>query len=50
MEEYCNDWECPHNKDGVCAANAEESAQCLNDLLEALSRLKKLQEKNAKKG
>ncbi len=46
MKEYCNDWECPHNKDGECVANAEEYAQCFDELLAALSRLKKSQEKN----
>lgn len=45
MKDYCNDWECPHNKDGVCGANADEYAECLDELLAAISRLKEVLKK-----
>jgi len=40
-KEYCNNWECPHNKNGECYATPEEKDICLNDLLEALKNITK---------
>ena len=30
---FCNDWECPHNKDGKCT---EKDAPCLNEILKEI--------------
>lgn len=39
-KEYCNEWECPHNKNGKCCATPEEKDACLDNLLEALKKIK----------
>ena len=40
---YCNNWECPHNKDGKCTWNdPNKDAPCVEEIYKNLSKIEEI--------